>query len=102
MTWAVIRPLFTYFANKFSRDLGDKVKRGIERKKEIGKYFGGRPYKKIDAEQIKHLRMTGLSFRAIANEINKSLPGKERISYGTVKNVLNKPSLNSMYGKQLN
>src|ERR1700679_2061479 len=33
LTWHVVKPLFTYFANKFSKDLGEKVKRGIAQKK---------------------------------------------------------------------
>lgn len=28
LTWHVVKPLFTYFANKFSKDLGEKVKKG--------------------------------------------------------------------------
>ena len=46
LTWHVVKPLFTYFANKFSKDLGEKVKRGIAQKKAKGSYKGGRPSKK--------------------------------------------------------
>lgn len=85
MTWHVVKPLFTYFANKYSKDLGDKVRKGIERKKENGNYKGGRPRKKIDIDEIKHLRQTGLSLRGIADEMGKF--GK-KISYTTVKRIL--------------
>jgi len=46
LTWHVVKPLFTYFANKFSKDLGEKVRNGIVRKKERGIYSGGRPKKR--------------------------------------------------------
>ena len=93
MTWHVVKPLFTYFANKYSKDLGDKVRKGIERKKENGKYKGGRPRKQVNVEEIQHLRKAGLSFRAIADEMNNC--GK-KISYATVKRLLQKPSVKSM------
>ena len=86
MTWHVVKPLFTYFANKYSKDLGDKVRKGIERKKETGKYKGGRPRKVIDTAEIQHLRQSGLSYRAIADEMNKFR--KDKISYLTVKRTL--------------
>jgi len=84
MTWHIVKPLFTYFANKYSKDLGDKIRKGIARKKENGKYKGGRPRKKIDTDEIKHLRRAGLSYRAIADEMSKF--GK-KVSYSTVKRV---------------
>ncbi len=52
---------------------------------------GGRPRKQINLDEIKHLRQAGLSFRAIAEEINKFLPNGKKISYVTVKRVLQKP-----------
>jgi len=87
MTWHVVKPLFTYFANKYSRDLGDKVRRGIERKKELNQYNGGRPRIKVDIELIKKLRESGMSLRGIANEINKDRPKTLQISYQTVMRV---------------
>ncbi len=87
MTWHVVKPLFTYFANKFSRDLGDKVKRGIERKKQLNKYTGGRPQKKIDTVLIRTLRESGLSLRQIASRINDDKTKNQRISYQTVMRV---------------
>ena len=99
MTWAVIRPLFTYFANKFSRDLGDKVKRGIERKKQLNKYTGGRPQKKINSGKIFELRNQGLSFREIADAITKE---GVRVSFQTIRRLLQKPSENFLCGNVQN
>lgn len=87
MTWHVVKPLFTYFANKYSKDLGEKVKRGIERKKQLKKYKGGRPKIKVDVEHIKQLRESGMSLRQIANEINKDKSKNQKISYQTVMRV---------------
>ena len=47
------------------------MRKGIARKKENGKYKGGRPRKTINIDEIKHLRQAGLSYRAIADELNK-------------------------------
>lgn len=84
MTWHVVKPLFTYFANKYSKDLGDKVRKGIKRKKESGKYSGGRPRIKVDINDILHLRKAGLSYREISLEMKKF--GK-KISYSTIKRL---------------
>jgi len=92
LTWHVIKPLFTYFANKFSKDLGEKVKKGIERKKEQNTYNGGRPNKEVDINKIRRLRASGASLRTISEEINKGKPNGMQISYSTVQRVLQKPS----------
>jgi DNA invertase Pin-like site-specific DNA recombinase len=89
MTWHVVKPLFTYFANKYSKDLGEKVKKGIERKKELGKYNGGRPQKRVDVKNIIKLRNAGLSFRDIANTLNRE---GSRVSFQTVRRLLQKTS----------
>lgn len=88
MTWHVVKPLFTYFANKYSKDLGDKVRKGIARKKENGNYSGGRPQLKVDSKELEHLRKEGLSYRAIAVKFSEA---GSRISYATVKRLLQKP-----------
>jgi len=94
LTWHVVKPLFTYFANKFSKDLGEKIKKGIQNKKDKGKYTGGRPSKQINIneDEILKLRNEGLSLRGIEKVINNNLPKKERISYGTINRVLQKLS----------
>lgn len=93
MIWHVVKPLFTYFANKYSKDLGEKVRRGIERKKELNKYSGGRPQKKIDVANVFKLRNDGLSLREIADTLNKE--GAD-VSFQTVRRLLQKPSRKSL------
>lgn len=90
LTWHVVKPLFTYFANKYSKDLGEKVKRGIAQKKARGLYKGGRPAKRADLTAIKDLRVRGLSLRAIAEQISNGNGSKKRISYSTVQRLLQK------------
>ena len=90
LTWHVIKPLFTYFANKFSKDLGEKVKKGIAQKKAKGAYKGGRPVKIADLAVIEALRAKGLSLRAIAEDINRNKPARKKISYSSIQRLLQK------------
>lgn len=90
LTWHVVKPLFTYFSNKFSKDLGEKVKKGIAQKKAKGSYKGGRPSKKADLTTIEALKAKGLSLRDIANEINKGKPERKRISYSSIQRLVAK------------
>jgi DNA invertase Pin-like site-specific DNA recombinase len=90
LTWHVVKPLFTYFSNKFSKDLGEKVKRGIANKKAKGLYKGGRPHSCLDLGIIKSYRAKGLSLRAIAEAINTTRPNREKVSYSTIQRVLQK------------
>ncbi len=90
LTWHVVKPLFTYFANKFSKDLGEKVKKGIAQKKAKGSYKGGRPSKKTDLATIEALRAKGLSLRLIAKEINTGKPERKRISYSSIQRLVAK------------
>jgi DNA invertase Pin-like site-specific DNA recombinase len=92
LTWHVIKPLFTYFANKFSRDLGEKVKKGIERKKEIGKYRGGRPRKAVNMALIKDLRASGMTFREVTTVINSNPQTRSKVSFATIYRAFQKPS----------
>ena len=85
MIWHVVKPLFTHFANKFSKDLGEKVKRGIERKKQLNKYSGGRPQKQINVEEVFKLRRNGMSFREIAETLSGD---GVTISFQTVRRLL--------------
>jgi len=87
MTWHVVKPLFTYFANKYSKDLGDKVRKGIARKKQLKKYNGGRPKIKVDVERINQLHESGMSLRKITSEINKDKPKNRQVSFQTVMRV---------------
>lgn len=90
LTWHVVKPLFTYFANKFSKDLGEKIKKGIAQKKAKGVYNGGRPSKKADIDTIKALRAKGLSLRLIAQEINQGKSERKKISYASIGTLLKK------------
>ena len=98
LTWHVVKPLFTYFANKFSKDLGEKVRKGIERKKESGGYNGGRPRKRVNELEIVSLRAAGISLRGIEKQINKDITKRRRISLSTINRVC-KNSVSKTYGK---
>jgi len=94
MVWHVVRPLFTYFANMYSRTLSEKVKRGISAKKAMGEYEGGRPPKQPDIARIKaiasQLRSNGNGYRKIADAYNQGLPSGKRLSHSKVLEVLKK------------
>jgi DNA invertase Pin-like site-specific DNA recombinase len=77
MTWHIIRPMFAYFANIFSRNLSEKIKCGIRNKKDKGVYHGGRPVKKVDVDRFQAIwGGNGKSLRTIAQEYNEGLPKK--------------------------
>jgi len=90
LTWCCIKPLFTYFANKFSKDLGEKIRKGIERKRERGIYKGGRPKKngRIDIQEVKRIHLETNSLRKTAQAYNESRYKDNRISYQYVRRVL--------------
>lgn len=90
LTWHVVKPLFTYFANKFSKDLGEKIRNGIKNKKEKGLYRGGRPDKTVDVDVICKLRASGLGLRTVAMNYNEGKPEKQQISYQYVNRLLQK------------
>ena len=78
--WHIVRHLFTYFANMFSRNLSIKVKNGIKNKKDKGLYSGGRPKKNIDHTRLLDIIRTGLSVRKATEVYNSGLPKKSWIS----------------------
>ena len=89
--WQIIMMVFAYMANNFSKMLGIRVREGIRSKKEKGEYTGGRPRKQINMQRL--FAITGkerISLRQIAEEYNRELPKKSRISYVQVKRVLQK------------
>lgn len=88
--WNIVRHLYIHFANQFSKILGEKIKKGIARKKELGVYTGGRPEKKVDWAIIRTLQANGGSLRSIAQEINKDKPKKQRVSFQTINRLLQK------------
>ncbi|MFA5090864.1 MAG: recombinase family protein [Candidatus Omnitrophota bacterium] len=94
--WQIVMMIFAYMANNYSKMLGIRVREGIKHKKEQGKYKGGRPRKEIDIDKLRRITKQGnLGLRKIAQEYNQELPKKDRISYGKVKRVLQKLSVNS-------
>jgi DNA invertase Pin-like site-specific DNA recombinase len=94
LTFAVVKPLFVYFANKFSRDLGDKIRRGIALKKARKAYNGGRPKKSVDEAVIEALRAKGLSIRKIVREINAGKIERNRVSFSMVQRLIQKQGEN--------
>jgi DNA invertase Pin-like site-specific DNA recombinase len=82
MVWNVIKPLFSWFAHVFSRNLSEKIRAGIRHKREQGIYRGGRPQKKVDLARFKAIRAAHPDFgwRRLAQEYSENLPPKEQIS----------------------
>lgn len=91
MVWHVIRPLFSYFANLFSRNLSDKIRAGIENKKAKNDYRGGRPKKAFDLKRILSLRSQGHSIRKIALLYNSSMAKPKQLSHTQVARLLSGP-----------
>lgn len=89
MKWHVVRPLFSYFANIFSRNLSEKIKAGIRTKREKGVYKGGRPAKRVDLERLKAVRKAnnGRGWRLLANSYNQGLPTNQQVSYVLLRRV---------------
>ena len=89
LTWNVVRPIFSYFANLFSRNLSAKIRAGIQHKRERGDYRGGRPAKRVDADRLRTVMNGGkLSLRKLAVAYNADLPKVQRVSYQTVRKTL--------------
>ena len=89
LTWNVVRPIFSYFANLFSRNLSEKIRAGIQHKRARGDYRGGRPAKRVDADRLKLLLNGGtLSLRKLAAAYNADLPKAQRVSYQTLRKTL--------------
>lgn len=86
--WHIVRHLFTYFANMFSRNLSIKVKNGIKNKKDKGEYSGGRPKKNIDSTKLMDIKRTGLSVRNATEAYNNGLPRKNWISKSKMAQML--------------
>ena len=83
LTWNVVRPLFAYFANLFSKTLSEKIRAGIRLKREKGTYKGGRPKKALDEARLRQivLNRSGRGWRLLAKLYNEGLPREQRISF---------------------
>lgn len=92
MVWHVIRPLFSYFANVYSKQLSDKIKAGIQNKRVQNIYQGGRPRKAFDLERILSLRSEGHSIRRIAALYNSGLARQKQLSHTQVGRYLSDQS----------
>ena len=94
LVWNAIRPLFSWFAFVYSRNLSEKIKAGIRTKREKGVYRGGRPAKQIDAERLKTLRLSdnGYGWRRLTQAYNQGLPDKQQVSVSLLRRVCQKLS----------
>jgi DNA invertase Pin-like site-specific DNA recombinase len=88
MVWHVIRPLFSYFANVYSKQLSEKIRAGIQNKKDKGCYRGGRPKKTYDLDRIRALRSERHGTRKIAELYNEGLQKSSRISHTQVSRLI--------------
>ena len=97
LVWNAIRPLFSWFAFVYSRNLSEKIKAGIKTKRENGVYKGGRPAKTVDAERLKALRLSnnGYGWRRLAQAYNQGLPDKQQVSVSLLRRVCTKLSFGS-------
>ena len=94
LTWNVVRPLFAYFSNLFSRNLSEKIRAGIRHKREKGVYRGGRPPKTVNVERLKALRLSnnGYGWRRLTQAYNEGLPDREQVSASLLRRVCQKLS----------
>jgi len=90
MNWHIFRNMMVYAAHIYSRKLSEAVKGGIRRRKERGLYHGGRKPKEVDWDEIRALRASGLGLRTIAAKYNEKRRGESRISFQSVRRVLQK------------
>ena len=102
LVWNCIKPLFSYFAFTFSRQLSERIKIGIRTKKEKGQYKGGRPAKQIDAERLKTIwRMyPQLGWRLKTARFNEGLDSKHQVSVSLLRKVCKKLSFGSDNGHE--
>lgn len=104
LVWNAIRPLFSWFAFVYSRNLSEKIKIGIRTKRENGTYRGGRPAKQIDADRLKTLRLSnnGYGWRRLTQAYNQGLPDKQQVSVSLLRRVCQKLSFKSEHEPAIN
>lgn len=94
LTWNVVRPIFAYFANLFSRNLSEKIRAGIANKRQKGTYRGGRPPRAVDLERLRALcRSNGFGWRMLSRAYNAGLSKRQQVSVSVVRRVCHKHSL---------
>ena len=95
MVWCAIRPMFSYFANVFSKQLSEKIKAGIRNKKEKGIFRGGRPSKQVDLNRLQAI-LEGkgrLPLRKLTVFYNEGLSRNQQIGYTTLRKAVNSMSV---------
>lgn len=99
LVWNAIRPLFSWFAFVYSRNLSEKIKAGIRTKREKGIYKGGRPSKTIDVDRLKRLRLTHRDYgwRRLTEAYNEGLDGRCSVSVSLLRRVCQKLSFNGQH-----
>ena len=99
LTWNVVRPLFAYFANVFSRNLSVKIKLGIKTQRDKGTYRGGRPSKQLDVDRLRTIRLShpAVGWRTLTKVYNDGLPDKQQVSFTLLRRVYQKLSFNGQH-----
>jgi len=89
MTWCIVKPLLTWAANTFSKNLSEKIRLGIQTKKAKGTYRGGRPRKAIDLERLRQIRLShpDYGWRRLSHAYNDDLPTREQVSLSLLRKV---------------
>jgi DNA invertase Pin-like site-specific DNA recombinase len=96
LTWNVVRPIFAYFANLYSRGLSERIKAGIQHKRQRGLYKGGRPKKIVDADRLRALLLArnGAGWRKLAQQYNEGLRSEQQISFSLLRRVATQVQFN--------
>ena len=104
LTWNVVRPIFAYFTNLFSRNLSEKIKAGIRHQRENGAYRGGRPSKQLDVDRLRAIRVANpnVGWRMLTKFYNDGLPDKQQVSFTLLRRVYQKLSFNGQHVTRLN
>ena len=89
LTWNVVRPIFAYFSNLFSRNLSEKIRAGIRHKQQNG-WKAGRKPKVVNVERLKTLRAEYQSYgyRRLADAYNDGLPSSQQVCFSLLRKVL--------------
>jgi len=101
LTWNVVRPIFAYFANLYSRGLSTRIRAGIQHKRERGQYRGGRPRKAVDADRLKTLlsARNGSGWRKLAERYNEGLRPEQQVSFSLLRRVANQLQFGNGHAK---
>lgn len=89
LTWNVVRPIFAYFSNLFSRNLSEKIRAGIRHKQAKG-WKAGRKPKVINVERLRELRLKHqeYGYRRLAEAYNEGLSPSQQVCFSLIRKVL--------------